>query len=261
MIHNEDCIKTMERMESGSIDMILTSPPYDDLRDYKGYSFDFEGVSAGMLRVLKKGGVAVWVVGDRVRNGSESGTSFRHATGFIDAGLGLYQTIIYNKDAVPQPGNLNAYARTHEYAFVFSKGRPATCNILKDKPNKNAGVYCPPKTYRNAKGEQVRRPKGYTVAKFGRRGSVWTYGTGLHKSTKDKIAFKHPAIMPEGLAEDMIKSWSNPDDIVYDPFMGSGTTAKMAMVLKRRWVGSEISAEYCDLIKNRIGTDVQEKLA
>ena len=80
------------------------------------------------------------------------------------------------------------------------------------------------------------------------------YSSGYMVSSKDKIAFEHPAIYPEQLVEDHILSWSNENDLIYDPFMGSGTTAKMAILNKRNWIGSEISKEYCDIITRRLNT-------
>lgn len=248
MIYNEDCIETMRRMEPGSIDMILASPPYDDLRSYEGFSFDFDGVARGMYRVLKDGGVAVWVVADRVKNGCESGTSFRQALGFMDTGFNLYQTMIYKKKFV-QPGNIRAYRKDTEYMFILSKGRPKTTNIIKDVPTYHPGaIRSTPR--REKDGSFTHRPVR-RVSQFGRRSNVWEFSVGGGISSKDKIAHKHPAIFPEALAEDHIRSWSNPGDLIYDPFMGSGTTAKMSILLGRRWVGSEISKKYCDLTNER----------
>ena len=253
MIHNEDCLETMARMDAGSLDMILTSPPYEDLRKYQGFSFDFARTASSMLRVLKDGGVASWVIGDRVRNGCESLTHQRHSVGFVDAGFLLRYTLIYKKKQFAQPGTAQPYWRTHEYILVLTKGRPATINTIKDRPNIHAGLVRRSHSNRQEDGTTSKRgASGAAIEEFGARGTVWEYDAGYMKSTTDKIAYEHPAIMPEKLAEDQISTWSDPGDTVYDPFMGSGTTAKAARTLKRRWIGSEISAKYCRLAERRL---------
>lgn len=263
MIHNEDCLATMERMEPCSIDMILTSPPYDDLRKYKGYSFDFEGVARSMYRVLKEGGVAAWVVGDNTRDGCESGTSHRQACGFLDMGWLLSDTMIYEKASLSNP-SANTYYQMFEYILVLSKGKMATFNPIEDRPNVSAGdggrgdltTRMPDGSQRKTRDSKSRP----VVKKMGRRFNIWRYHNAYMMGTKDKIAYAHPAMFPEKLAEDCIRSWSNPRELVYDPFMGSGTTAKAAANVGRRWVGSEISAEYCDIIRRRVRPGIQEAL-
>ena len=78
-IYNEDCLVTMKKMPDNFVDLVLTSPPYDDLRNYNGYKLVFENVAKELFRIIKKGGVVIWVVGDKTDNGSESGTSFKQA--------------------------------------------------------------------------------------------------------------------------------------------------------------------------------------
>ncbi|MDA8008292.1 MAG: site-specific DNA-methyltransferase [Alphaproteobacteria bacterium] len=259
-IHNEDCLATMERMEPGSVDMILTSPPYDDIRDYKGYSFDFEGVAAGMLRILKEGGVGVWVVADRIKDFDESGTSFTQGLYFQKIGF-KRRTMIYEKSYPPNIGDPEFYGKVFEYIHVLSKGRPGTRHIIKDRPVSNAGQVVRIKKFRDKRtGKMMTAPartdadgNRLRIPPFGRRFDVWRYNLKQANVQTDKIAFNHPAIMPEPLAEDMVRTWSDPGDLVYDPFMGSGTTAKAAIRLGRRWVGSEISPAYCDLIRKRMG--------
>lgn len=249
----------MSRMPDGFVDLTVTSPPYDNLRDYNGYSFDFESIAKELFRVTKKGGVVVWVVGDATINGSETGTSFRQALYFKEIGLNLHDTMIYEKHS--QFPDSNRYYKEFEYMFVFSSGPPATVNLIQDRRNKKGGQKII-KYQREKNGEMVKSSstaKGYTYKDFGVRGNVWFYDTGYNLSSKDKIAFNHPASFPEKLAADHIKSWSNEGDIVYDPFMGSGTTAKMAHLLKRKWIGSEISQEYVDLANKRLFQYVNQK--
>ena len=236
-------------MSDGMIDLTVTSPPYDKLRTYNGYCFDFESVSKELYRVTKDGGVVVWVVGDATVKGSESGTSFKQALYFIQCGFNLHDTMIYNSDKPPL--NHNRYEQEFEYMFIFSKGKPKTFNPIMIEC-KYAGEDKSARTFRQT-GDDIMETHLKTPVKSHKiKGNIWRYSTGFNKSTKDKIAFKHPAIFPEQLANDHILSWSNEGDLIYDPFMGSGTTAKMAISNNRNWVGSEISSEYCDITNKRI---------
>jgi len=239
-IYNEDCQDTMKRMPDKTVDLTVTSPPYDNLRKYNGYDFGFESIAKELFRVTKIGGVVVWVVGDSTINGSESGTSFRQALFFKECGFNLHDTMIYEKSGMAYPDSIR-YHQVFEYMFVFSKGNPKTTNIIKDRPNKYVGTMGG-----NKRGGLCKR------SEFGARFNVWRYNNGGDNSSKDRPAFEHPAIFPEDLAKDHIYSWSNEGDLVYDPFTGSGTTLKMAHLQKRQWIGSEISEEYCKLAQKRI---------
>jgi site-specific DNA-methyltransferase (adenine-specific) len=244
MIHNENCLDTMARMPDGSIDLTVTSPPYDNLRDYNGYSFDFEPIARELYRVTKDGGVVVWVVGDATINGSETGTSFRQALFFMSLGFNLHDTMIYQKHNFSNPSS-NRYHQIFEYMFVFSKGKPKTFNALKDRPNVEAGKIGSwgKNTSRQVDGTMVERSRKVNT-EFGMRYNIWRMKTEMKPL--------HPAPFPEALAEDHILSWSNAGDLVYDPFLGSGTTALCARRLGRNYVGSEISEEYCLVAKARL---------
>lgn len=239
-IYNEDCLETMSRMESEFIDLTVTSPPYDELRQYNGYQFQFEKVAEELYRVTKKGGVVVWIVSDGTVKGSETGTSFKQALFFKDCGFNLHDTMIYEKAGMAYPDS-NRYHQVFEYMFILSKGVPKTVNLIKDRENKFVGT-----VGGNKRGGLCKRER------HGSRFNVWRYANGRDNSSKDRIAFKHPAIFPESLAEDHITSWSSKGDLVYDPFMGSGTTGKMALKNNRNWMGSEISLEYCEIANKRI---------
>ena len=246
-IYNENCLDTMKRMPDNFIDLTVTSPPYDNLREYNGYSFPFEQIAYKLYRVTKEGGVVVWVVGDATINGSETGSSFRQALFFMDIGFNLHDTMIYHKHSPPLTHN--RYEQHFEYMLILSKDKPKTFNpIIADKRWQDN---------RSKKG--IRREKdgssdmGFTSkSKTKIKGNVWKYNIGGGHVTGDKVAYKHPAIFPDKLVADHVKSWSNEGDLVYDPFMGSGTTAKMAHLLKRKWLGSEISKEYVELAEKRL---------
>tara|TARA_R110000822_G_scaffold38346_1_gene106409 strand:- start:381 stop:1148 length:768 start_codon:yes stop_codon:yes gene_type:complete len=245
--YNENCLETMSRMEDNFIDLTVTSPPYDNLRTYKGFDFDFESVAKELYRTTKDGGVVVWIVGDATVKGSESGTSFKQALFFKECGFNLHDTMIYRKTKIiPMDYKCNRYYQGFEYMFVFSKGKPKTCNYIKIK-SKHAGkkaISINRMSNGDMRKDRVEKQKNRVVSEMKTKDNVWSYGS---KSIKG-----HPATFPEQLANDHIISWSNENDIVYDPFMGSGTTAKRAILNNRNWLGSEMSSEYCDIINERV---------
>ena len=247
-IYNENCLDTMARMPDGFIDLTVTSPPYDNLRDYKGYSFDFEKIAKELFRVTKDGGVVVWVVGDATIKGSETGTSFRQALKFMEIGFKLHDTMIYEKANFSNPSS-NRYHQQMEYMFIFSKGKPKTFNPIKDKENKYVTGSVGQNGSRKKDGTRIKTEKRI-CGQYGMRSNIWRMKTVGQENFGKNIY--HPAMFPESLARDHIISWSNEGDLVYDPFMGSGTTAKMAIINKRNYIGSEISKEYCEIAEKRI---------
>ena len=250
-IYNENCLKTMSKLPDECVDLVVTSPPYDDMRKYDGNDFcEFEEIADEMYRICTKGGIVVWVIGDQTNKGNETGTSFKHALFFKKIGFNLFDTMIYCKPPRGAVGNNKTYWQTFEYMFVLSKGNPKTINLLIDRENKDSrkGDNGTKRLY-NGKLKKLKRG-GYE--KKGRRTNVWQYNIGNGHSASDAFAHQHPAIFPEKLAEDHILSWSNKGDTIYDPFMGSGTTAKMAILNKRHYIGSEISKDYYVISKKRI---------
>lgn len=242
-----DNVEVMRQFPDNCIDLTVTSPPYDNLRTYNGFSFDFKGVAKELYRITKPGGVVVWVVGDATINGSETGTSFKQALYFKEIGFNLYDTMIYQSEKPPLTHR--RYEQKFEYMFVFSKGIPKTFNPIIVEC-KYAGSN-PMGTFRHTGEETQKAHKQANVKASKIKGNVWEYITGYQKTTTDKYAFKHPAIFPEQLANDHIVSWSNLGDLVFDPFVGSGTTAKMALLSGRNYVGIDISDEYCGLSRQR----------
>lgn len=240
-IYCEDNLVTMDKMADGSVDLTITSPPYDNLRSYNGYVFDFEKTAIELHRVIKIGGVVVWVVGDETINGSESGTSLKQALYFKELGFRLHDTMIYKKNSAAYPSNRksNRYTQIFEFMYVFSKGAPKTVNLICDKKNKWEGFSSFDK-------------KIPPVPKHSPRENIWEYTTSFNDKTE------HPAVFPEQLAADHIYSWSNKGDLVYDPLMGSGTVAKMAHLQHRDFIGSEISKEYCDIANKRLKPYMQQ---
>lgn len=250
-------VEILRQMPDDFIDLSVTSPPYDNLRNYNGYSFEFENLAKDLYRVTKPGGVVVWVVGDATTNGSETGTSFRQALYFKEIGFNLHDTMIYQKANVfGGSGNPPLrYAQSFEYIFVLSKGKPSTFNPIKE-PCKKAGQKFTGRTRKNKQSDGLdfdaqRHVEGF-VAKSKIRSNVFTYSIGFNMTSKDKEAFKHPAIFPEALAEEQILSWSNPDDVILDPFGGSGTTAKMAKKNGRQFIHIDISDEYNEIARKRV---------
>lgn len=251
-IYQMDCLEGMKLLPDNCIDLTVTSPPYDNLRTYNGYTFDFEPIANELFRITKNGGVVVWIVGDATIKGSETGTSFKQALYFKDVcGFNLHDTMIYKKNAsyAHDPRN-KRYKNCFEYMFVFSKGKPNTYNEIKDVPNKHSGKIATGTKGRTRHGE-LRKVKPVLIGEYQARSNIWEYNTG-RAMTSDKIAYKHPAIFPEQLAADHILSWSNEGDVVLDPFMGSGTTAKMAQIYNRKFLGFEISPEYIQIANLRL---------
>ena len=244
-----DSAVVLQSLPPDCIDLTVTSPPYDNLRTYNGFVFDFETIARELFRVTKARGVVVWVVNDAVIDGSESGTSFRQALYFMQCGFNLHDTMIYWKNAFAFP-EVNRYAGCFEYMFVFSKGSPKTANIQRVATNQENRVKGKVSSYRQATGETLKK---MVNGKNDRpMENIWIYEVGYSKSTTDKEAFDHPAMYPERLASDHILSWSNEGDIVLDCFTGSGTTLKMAKMLNRHYLGIEISPEYVTLAEKRL---------
>jgi len=249
-IYCENCIDTMSKMPDGFVDLTVTSPPYGTLRDYKGYSFPFKDIAKELFRVTKDGGVVVWVVGDATVKGSETGTSFRQALYFKEVGFNLHDTMIWNKGSFTNPSG-NRFHQVFEYMFVFSKGKPKTYSEILERKNKYIGK-------RGASGRDKNgdRKIGFSEVKreYGNLFNVWDVSVGGGISYKGKI--NHPAIFPEKIALNHIIAWSNEGDLVYDPFMGSGTTAKMSILNNRNYIGSEISKEYCEIAEGRVNENL-----
>lgn len=252
-LHCADCLDVLPTLEAGSVDLTVTSPPYDNLRDYgetfNPDAFNWRGIIEALYRVTKPGGVVVWVVGDATINGSETGTSFRQALWAMECGFNLHDTMIYQQAGTGAKGSNYAYWQAFEYMFVFSKDQIKTSNRIRDKINRQAGNICGQSVlYQKRK---TRNERGLRVVhRIGIRENVWKYQVG--NNGDDPIATEHPATFPERLAHDHIISWSNPGDVILDPMMGSGTTGKMAIKAGRRFIGIELEREYFDIAHQRI---------
>ena len=243
IIYNEDCLETMKGMDDNSIDLTITSPPYDSLRVYNGYSFNFPQVAKSLYEVTKPGGVLVWIVGDETIKGSETGTSFRQALGLKEAGFNLHDTMIWRKTNPMPKFKHKRYSCVFEYMFILSKGQPKTFNPIM-QPNKRAGELYDYTAKLKTTGK-VRKKKTFNINAEKYRDNIWEIAVARNETD-------HPAVFPERLVSDHISSWSNEGDIVYDPFMGSGTTAIAAKKLNRNYIGSEISSEYCAIAVGRL---------
>ncbi len=244
-----DCLEVMKDIDDKSIDLVVTSPPYGTLRDYEGYDFNFEVIANELYRVIKIGGVVVWVVGDQTIDGSESGESFRQALYFKEICFNLHDTMIYEKiNYIPLTHN--RYEQCFEYMFVFSKGKPKTFNPIRiDKENFKRRI---DKTFhRNSTGDSKKK-EYIRYKKIKLKNNIWSYATGKSNSTSFNKAFNHPAIFPEKLATDHITSWSNQGDIILDPMCGSGTTCAMAQEAGRKYIGIDVSQKYVDIAKERL---------
>ncbi len=249
VIYSADCRLILPQIPDKSIDLVLTSPPYDDLRDYGGYSWDFEHTAEGLIKIISDGGVIVWVVGDSKINGSESGSSFKQVLYFMGKGLNLHDTMIYAKNGFRYPFP-NLYHQVFEYMFVLSNGVPKTFNPIMDRLNLHvtkAGYNM--KRERDG-GKTYRKP--FEPSQYGKRYNIWEYDVG------GVASYDHPAIFPNELADDHIISWSNPSDLILDPFLGSGTTAFCAKKLGRKCIGIEIEEKYCEIAAKRCSQSVMK---
>lgn len=257
-LYNGDCLEVMKQIPNNSIDLVVTSPPYDNLRTYNNalsWNFDiFKNIANKLKDILADGGVIVWVVADATIKGSETGTSFKQALYFKELGLNLHDTMIYAKNN-PIPQNHNRYEQCFEYMFVFSKGKPNTFNPLKEDTKNSGKVF----NWGNRKSvldkNQCRRDRGEDnlVCKDKKiKKNIFYYSIGGGKTG-------HPAVFPLQLATDHILSWSNENDIVLDPFMGSGTTGVACVNTKRNFIGIEIDKEYYDIAKNRLKEIIEKR--
>jgi len=245
IICGDNC-ETLAAMPAESVDLVVTSPPYDDLRTYGGHDWDFYGVAWLLKRVLKPGGVIVWNVADATKAGSETGTSMRQALHFQTLGLNLHDTMIYANEKPPLTHN--RYEQEWEYAFILSRGKPKAWNPIKEK-SIHAGKV-PAGGFRESDDEMRGRNRSGAVAEMKLKGNIWRVPNHGGNGTG------HPAAFPERLAADFVHSWSNPGDIVLDPFAGSGTTLKAAKELNRRFIGIEINPEYVEICQKRIEQEV-----
>ena len=245
-----NCSDIMKDIPDNSIDLVVTSPPYDNLRKYNGYFFDFESVANQLFRIIIDGGVVVWIVGDATIKGSETGTSFKQALYFKSIGFNLHDTMIYSRWSGPL--NHNRYEQEFEYMFVFSKNRPKTFNPIKidckwygidsDRTGQKYIVHSEiNRKLRSGKDRNNIKPKRI-------KGNIWS----MNNSSQSGERLGHPAPFPENLARDHILSWTKDGDVVLDPMCGSGTTCKMAQETNRKFIGIDISNEYCDISRKRV---------
>lgn len=255
-IYNQDCLEGLKLLDDNSIDLTVTSPPYDNLRTYQTddfvWNFDvFKPIAQELYRVTKKGGIVVWIVGDACINGSETGSSFRQALYFQELGFKIHDTMIYEKNSSSFPAKITSkrYSQIFEYMFVFVKGKIRDdIKLIADKRNKWAGwTNWGTHTQYDKNGNLVKTSNGRPTPEFSLRNNIWRYTVSFNDKTS------HPAVFPERLAEDHILSWSLEGDVVLDPFMGSGTTAKMAMLNGRRYIGFEKNPDYFVESLKRVG--------
>jgi len=260
-IHHANCIEFMEEMDANTIDLTITSPPYDNIRDTVD-EFEYQSIARGLYRVTKDGGVVVWVVGDATVEGSETGTSFKQALYFREIGFNLNDTMIYEKPGNRYPFCQSRYIQAFEYMFVFSKGKPKTFTPIIDEPRQWLGSWSG-LSMRNKDGSlstKILENEGMGASGraegieygFKPRTNVWRIKNGYGFSHSDDFAYLHHSSFPQQLSTDHIITWSNPGDIVFDPMVGSGTTCISALLNNRRFIGVDINEENCQIARKRI---------
>lgn len=253
---NGDCLEVMKGVPDASVDLTVTSPPYDNLKNYNGNNklwnqTVWESVIEELYRVTKDGGVVVWIVNDATIKGSETGTSFKQALHFKKIGFNLHDTMIWHKTNAFNFGSNLCYRQEFEYMFIFTKGRIKTTNFICDVPAKTAGQVAKG-ARKHADGSRDEVPD-FVVSEFRKRGNIWSIPTSNQ-------SFGHPATFPEQLAKDHILSWSNESDVILDPFMGSGTTGVTCLNTNRKFIGIELDENYFNIAKERIKRTENEKL-
>lgn len=252
LCYNIDNVEGLRRyVDKDSVDLTVTSPPYDNLRKYDGFSYDVENLIRELYRVTKDGGVVVWVCQDSCINGGESLTSFKTAIKFVENGFKLYDTMIWEKPS-PQAPTEGRYYDVFEYMFIFSKGKPKTLNLLCDRKNKTAGSVSKKET-RSCREDRRIKDEKRIVKEYSRRFNVWMI-------SREKNKTEHPAVFPIKLAIDHILSWSNEGDTILDPFAGSGTTLIAAKTKGRNYIGFELSKKYYDIIIKRLEKPIQKTI-
>lgn len=254
MIILGDSAQVLKDFNDECIDLTVTSPPYDNLRTYSNdydhhnniSKFDFKIIAKELYRVTKSGGILVWIINDSTQDRNESGTSFKQVLYFKDIGFKLNDTMIYTKTGITNPTKYTYY-NIFEFMFILSKDNPKTFNPIRDRENIGFGRTVSGKTNRDHGRTVLKESRDYKIEQYGIRYNIWNYHNGYEGIDKE-----HPATFPEKLAQDHIKSWSNEGDLILDPFMGSGTTAKAAHQLNRKWVGIEINPNYVAIAKKRL---------
>ncbi len=250
---NACCLKILKLLAADSIDLIVTSPPYGKIRDYGGHRFEFEPIARELWRVIKPGGIVCWHVQDQIVDGSLSLESFRQALFFKKLGFKIHQIIIV--DAGRAFKHRSRFGNAPQFAFVLSKGKPSTVNHGLHKPNLHAGHLT---SFGGREKDGIRKQSQVKrIAPFGIRSEIWSYPSGSHNAS-DELASKHPATMPEKLAEDLIRAFSNEGELVLDPMSGSGTTAKIALLNNRRFLGTEIHEKYHQIATERLQATISQ---
>ena len=255
-LHCGDCLPVLARLPEASVDLTVTSPPYDALKRYDTPAIvDLLKLGSALFRVTKPGGVCALVIGDSARHFAKSLTSFRLAVTWCDkCGWRLFETCLYHRNGTPGPWWRSRFRVDHEYIPLFFKGeRPATFH--KEAlmiPTRHGGqrVSHRPFPRKLTAANRLLPTMPRLIQPMKCRGTVWDYATS--SSERNRLKLQHPATMPDALAADLIRGFSNAGDVVLDPLMGSGTTCVMAHRLGRRYLGMDVSPTYCALARQRL---------
>jgi DNA modification methylase len=249
--HCAESSVALKKLPDNCIDIVVTSPPYDRIRDYNGFECNLHNIGEQLSRVLKDGGIIVMVIQDQTKDFGKSLTTFRTILDWCDNfNLKLFETVIYKKHGAEGAWWTKRFRVDHEYIPVFLKGkRPAyfTKEHLKI-PSKHAGKTMTGCATRLTNGSTLKSKK-LKINPTKCRGTIWDYVTC---GDGGKLKHEHPATFPDKIPVDFIETFCPPGGIVLDPFMGSGTTALAALNLGRNFLGFDISNEYVSLANKRV---------
>jgi len=244
-VRTEDCLTGMRKLPDAFVDLVFTSPPYADLRDYAAIRPDdyvgwFLPIAYEIRRLLKRRGSFVLNLNDRCVRGARHTFVHRLVVAMVDiVRMPLIETYIWQKPNA-MPGKFGARLKdAFEYVFWF--GRTTDVRFYP----RHVGTPYAKETPRKAKVRYRRGGQRMNGATVYRRG--WADPGNVVQCPVARGKAEHPARMPDELAAFFIRLATRKGHIVVDPFMGSGTTARVARALGRKYLGFEIHPEYLEV--------------
>ena len=278
-IYPESNLETMQRIESNSIDMVLTSPPYANARakTYGGIDADdyinwFIPIAKEIYRILKPTGSFILNIGDNTIDGETHLYTFEIPIVLKrEIGFKFIDPLIWHKKTTPPGKFKNRFKDGWEFCFHFSKTldikfnpyavAEKTTQVSIDRALRHKDTHIMKSTtgsgFNNPNKNLKERRNRQTGSGFGTDDN---YMDSLEMALPMNVIYcspetrnmNHSAPFPIEIPVFFIKAFTDENDIIYDPFLGSGTTAEAALRLNRKFIGSEIKTEYVSTANNRI---------